>query len=68
MTEVYLTIKEVADRLQMYHPPVKAKSHDSAARRLFTTLPGAFKIGKGWRISEKDFEAYIDSLKIKTGG
>lgn len=58
MEEIYLTAEDVAKKLR--------KSYDSVLR-LFRQreMPGSFKVGGEWRISQSDLEKYIEAQKQK---
>src|SRR5262245_49747971 len=50
----YLTVRAVADELDC---------SDSYAYSLVPTIPGAFKLGRIWKISHDDLQAYIEEQK-----
>ena len=58
MSERYITVKEVAEILSVHHRTVT---------RLLTTgkLKGA-KVGRSWRLDEKDVRDFFENLKVET--
>ncbi len=50
----YLTVRAVADELEC---------SDSYAYSLVPTMPGAFKLGRIWKIAPADLQAYIEERK-----
>ena len=56
MEDKYLTAEEVAEKL---------RKAPETMMRLFREkkIPGAFKFGGEWRISERDLNKYIEKLK-----
>jgi excisionase family DNA binding protein len=49
--DAYQTVKEVADRLNVNEATVRQWIRDGELR--------AIDIGKGWRIADRDFEAFL---------
>jgi excisionase family DNA binding protein len=49
--EAYQTVREVADRLKVNEATVRRWIRDGDLR--------AIDIGKGWRIADSDFEAFL---------
>ena len=58
MSERYITVKEAAEILSIHHRTIT---------RFLTTgkLKGA-KVGRSWRLDEKDVRDFFENLKIET--
>ena len=54
----YQTVREVADRLKVSEATVRGWIHDGALR--------AIEVGKGWRVADTDFEAFLQSHASRT--
>lgn len=54
----YQTVKEIGDRLAVSEAMVRSWIKDGTLR--------AIDIGKGWRIADRDFEAFLNSHATRT--
>ena len=54
----YQTVREVADRLKVSEATVRGWIRDGALR--------AIEVGKGWRVADTDFEAFLQSHASRT--
>jgi len=58
MTDVYLTVPEVAERIR--------ESQDTVRRRCLAGQIRATKLGNSWRIAESDLALFMSGVRVGT--
>lgn len=57
--EKHFTVSELVDRLGLHRNTVQNLIREGA-------FPGAFKIGRTWRVPQSDVEAYLDRQRKRS--